>query len=162
MGEYSFWTALIPRNLLCQTNTRVALAGRFEDPPEECPLSLIFSAMKQRIFCSLTGWLEWHEDISKSEWATVAICQDGVIREIATLKLLVGSSVLADPLQRIIRHDCVFRGDFTMEEYHWWAWKGLNPGQLMRVGPDEDGVSTRSCIWHVCSNRITGVNPTPL
>lgn len=113
----------------------------------------------------LQFWLDdWHEeeDISKSEWAPHVTCWGGAIREIATLKLLVGSSELAVPLQRIVRLDCVFPGDFTIEGWHWWAGKGLNAGQLMRVGPDEDDISTSPCIWHVCSNRITGESSTLL
>lgn len=159
MHVYSFWTALT-QNLLCQTNTSVTSLGRFGDSSGVHALFLVFSSMKHRIFCILSGWSEGYEeeDISKSECATKVICQEGVIREIATLKLLVGSSELAVPLKRIVKLDCVFRGDFTMEEYHWWAGKGSNTGQLMRVGLDEDGISTSACIWRVCSNRITGVD----
>lgn len=110
-------------------------------------------------------WLDdWHEgeDISKSEWAPQVTSRGGVIREIGTVQLLLGSSELAVPLQRIVRLDCAFPGDFTIEGWHWWAGKGLNAGQLMRVGPDEDDISTSPCIWHVCSNRITGESSTLL
>lgn len=60
-------------------------------------LSNLCSYEKPGIFCSLTGWLEFHkeDDISKSESATMTICQEDVIREIATPKLLVDSSELS-------------------------------------------------------------------
>lgn len=159
--EMRIWVCTEPEQP--QTGTGDTWAGRSGDPSGgPTTLPNIFISKAQNI---LQFWLDdWHEeeDVSKSEWAPQVTCWGGVIREIATLKLLLGSSALAVPLQRVVRLDCAFPGDFTIEGWHWWAGKGLNAGQLMRVGPDEDDISTSPCIWHVCSNRITGESSTLL
>lgn len=115
-----------------QSDTGVTWAGRSGNPsavPSTLPDISIPKAQNILQFC-LDDWHE-EEDISKSEWAPQVTCWEGVIREIATPKLLLGSSELAVPLQRVVSLDCAFPGDFTMEGWHWWAEKGLNAGQLM-------------------------------